>query len=76
MTDRLNQFQWTLAEAGYEFKMLRAVSEPSEQLYLTASVPVGTHYPGRRYAPPSGLFKNLAELKPQQKRIQEFANRW
>lgn len=77
MTDRLNQFQWKVADGGYRFRMLREVAaDASERLYLTASVPFGTQYPGVRYSPETGLFINLAELQPREDQIIEFANRY
>jgi hypothetical protein len=76
VTHRLNQFEWTVAQVGYKFQMLKAVQEKEERLFLTASISFGKRYPGCRYSPQPGLFRHFAELKPEQDQILAFANQW
>lgn len=76
MSDQLNQFSWTGAVAGYRILGLKADREPSQRPYLTSAVPIGGRYEGFRYSPEAGLFIKLAQLKPRQDQIIEFANQY
>ncbi len=46
------------------------------RLYLMPSVTIGKNYLGYTYSPSSGLFRNFAELEPQQDQILDFASQW
>ena len=76
MADQLNQFSWTGAVSGYRVLPLKSQGEHAERPYLTSAVPIGRRYEGFTYTPSAGLFIKLAQLKPEQDQILEFANQY
>jgi hypothetical protein len=76
LTDRLNYFDWIVAQAGYRVAKLRPVQQRDKREFLTAATPLGKRYPGFRYSPQPGLFRSFAELKAEREQIVAFANQW